>query len=38
MNENMNKKEYIESIIALMEDTGDMTLLDFIYQLLNKAA
>lgn len=38
MNENMNKKEYIESIIALMEATGDMALLDFIYQLLNKAA
>ena len=38
MNENMNKKEYIESIIALMEDTGDMALLDFIYQLLYKAA
>lgn len=38
MNENMNKKEYIESIIALMEDTGDMVLLDFVYQLLNKAA
>ena len=34
----MNKQEYIESIIALMEDTGDMVLLDFIYQLLNKAA
>ena len=38
MNENMNKKEYIESIIALMEDTGDMALLDFIYRLLYKAA
>lgn len=34
----MSKEEYIKSIIKLMEETGDMVLLDFIYQLLNKTA
>lgn len=34
----MNKEQYIETIIDLMKNTDDMVLLDFVYQLLDKAA
>lgn len=34
----MNKEQYIEEIVKLMQDTDDMVLLDFIHKLLNKTA
>ena len=33
----MNKQYYIDSIIELMEKTDDLSLLEFIYQLLLKS-
>lgn len=33
----MDKQYYIENIIELMENCGDLSLLDFIYQLLLKS-
>ena len=33
----MEKQYYIDNIIELMENTDDLSLLDFIYQLLLKS-
>ena len=34
----MNKKQYIEEIIRLMEETNDTIILSFIYNLLRKTS
>jgi hypothetical protein len=34
----MNKQEYIEAIIKMLESTHDTQLIDYIYKLLQKCA
>lgn len=34
----MNKKEYIEAIIEMLESTKDIQLVDYIYELLKECA
>ncbi len=34
----MNKQEYIEAIVRLLEKTSKMQLIDYIYRLLEKRA
>ena len=38
MNENMNKKDYINAIVEMLEKSDDNVMLEFLFQLLNKAA
>lgn len=34
----MNKKEYIEAITKMLEETSDTQMIDYIYKLLQKCA
>lgn len=34
----MDKKEYIEAILEMLEETQDMQLVDYIYSLLRECA
>lgn len=34
----MNKKEYIEAIVQMLEETKDIQLVDYIYKLLRKTS
>lgn len=34
----MDKKEYIEAILEMLEETQDMQLVDYIYSLLRESA
>ena len=34
----MDKEQYIQAIIEMMNATDNMVMIDFIYKLLNKAA
>lgn len=34
----MNKKEYIEAITKMLEETSDPQMIDYIYKLLKKCA
>ena len=38
MNENMNKEDYINAIVEMLEKSDDNVMLEFLFQLLNKAA
>lgn len=38
MNENMNKEDYIDAIVEMLEKSDDKVMLEFLFQLLDKAA